>query len=162
VVRIHVSSRAFEDGGTIPERCSRLGGNVSPPLSWSDVPVGTTELALVVQDPDAPSGTFTHWIVAGLTPDLAGLEEGHVPDGAVEGVNDFGEQGYGGPQPPAGDRPHRYVFTLVALEAESGLALGASIENFHAAVRGKELARGQLTGHYATRVPDPGQQAHGG
>lgn len=145
---IQLTSPAFDDGGTIPERHVRLGGNVSPPLAWSGVPAGTIELALLVQDPDAPSGTFTHWVVARLAPDLEALEEGQLPDGAVEGSNDFGEEGYGGPQPPPGDPPHRYIFTLLALGEESGLAGGASAQDLHDAVQGKELAQGRLVGRY--------------
>jgi Raf kinase inhibitor-like YbhB/YbcL family protein len=145
---IELTSAAFADGDTIPDKYARLGDNVSPPLAWSGVPEGTIELALIVEDPDAPSGTFTHWIVSGLGPDTEGLAEGELPARAVEGSNDFGEDGYGGPQPPPGDPPHRYVFTLLALGSETELAPGTSAVEFHDAVQGNELARGQLTGRY--------------
>ena len=145
---IELTSPAFEDGGTIPEKHTRLGGNVSPPLAWSGVPADAAELVLVVQDPDAPSGTFTHWILARLDPDLDGLDEGEVPDGAVEGSNDFGEDGYDGPQPPVGDPPHRYVFTLHALGDESGLGPSAGSDDVDAAVESFGIDRGQLTGRY--------------
>jgi Raf kinase inhibitor-like YbhB/YbcL family protein len=145
---IELTSPAFKDGGTIPDRYGRLGGNASPPLEWSGVPAGTLELALQVEDPDAPSGTFTHWVLAGLDPELERLDEGDVPSSAVEGSNDFGEDGYSGPQPPTGDPPHRYVFTLLALGVSSELPPGASPAEFHDAVQGSELGRGQLVGLY--------------
>jgi Raf kinase inhibitor-like YbhB/YbcL family protein len=145
---IELQSPAFEDGAPMPERFARLHGNVSPPLRWSGVPEAAIELALIVQDPDAPSGTFTHWIVAGLDPGLEGLEEGRVPVGAVEGDNDFGEDGYGGPEPPPGDPPHHYVFMLLALGEESELTDGAAADDFFDAVEGKELDQGRLTGLY--------------
>jgi Raf kinase inhibitor-like YbhB/YbcL family protein len=145
---IELTSPAFDDGGTIPEKHTRLGGNVSPPLAWAGVPADTAELVLTAQDPDAPSGTFTHWILSRIDPDLDGLEEGEVPDGAVEGSNDFGEDGYDGPQPPAGDPPHRYVFTLIAFGEESGLGPSAGSDDVDAAVESFAIDRGQLTGRY--------------
>jgi Raf kinase inhibitor-like YbhB/YbcL family protein len=145
---IELTSPAFEDGGTIPEKHTRLGGNVSPALAWSGVPADAAELVLTLQDPDAPSGTFTHWVLAGIDPDLDGLDEGDVPDGTVEGGNDFGEEGYDGPQPPVGDPPHRYVFTLLALAEESGLGPGAASDDVDAAVESFGLDRGRLTGRY--------------
>jgi Raf kinase inhibitor-like YbhB/YbcL family protein len=145
---IELTSTAFEDGGTIPEKHTRLGGNVSPPLAWGGLPGDAAELVLTLRDPDAPSGTFTHWLVGGITPDADGLDEGELPDGAVEGVNDFGEEGYDGPQPPPGDQPHRYVFTLIALTDESELGPGATSDEVDAAVEAFELDRGQLIGRY--------------
>ena len=130
---IELTSPAFDDGGTIPEKHTRLGGNVAPPLAWSGIPADAAELVLTVQDPDAPSGTFTHWIVARLDPDLDGLDEGEVPDGA---------------QPPVGDSPHRYVFTLIALGEESGLGPSAGYDDVDAAVESFAIDRGQLTGRY--------------
>lgn len=146
---IQLESPAFTDGDNIPDRHARLGGNLSPPLRWFGVPTGSVELALLVEDPDAPSGTFTHWLLAGLAPERDELDEGEVPSGAVEGTNDFGEEGYGGPQPPEGDPPHRYIFTLVALDEQTELVGGASSLEFHDAVQGHVLAQGQLTGVYA-------------
>jgi Raf kinase inhibitor-like YbhB/YbcL family protein len=145
---IELTSPAFDDGGTIPEKHTRLGGNVSPPLAWAGVPADAAELVVTAQDPDAPSGTFTHWILARIDPDLDGLDEGEVPDGAVEGSNDFGEDGYDGPQPPAGDPPHRYVFTLIAFGEESGLGPSAGSDDVDAAVESFAIDRGQLTGRY--------------
>lgn len=150
---IQLSSPAFDDEGPIPERFARLGGNVSPPLRWSGVPDDAVELVLIVLDPDAPTGMFAHWIVARLKRGLDHLAEGELPDDAVEGLNGFGEDRYSGPQPPAGDPAHRYVFALLALAEPSGLSPGATFEEFQDAVRGKELARGQLAGHYETHAP---------
>jgi Raf kinase inhibitor-like YbhB/YbcL family protein len=148
-VSIDVSSSAFADGGTIPERYSLLGGNVSPPLSWSGVPEDAVELAVLMQDPDAPSGTFTHWIVAGLAPSLDRLDEGALPAGAVEGGNDFGEEGYGGPCPPPGHGRHRYVFRMLALDTELTLERGAGRRELERAMEGHVLGAAQLTGGYA-------------
>lgn len=145
---VQLTSPTFDDGGPIPERHAKDGDDVSPPLRWTGVPPGTAELALLVRDPDAPGGTFTHWIVANLDPGLEGLETGELPELAVEGLNDFGDVGYGGPQPPAGDPPHRYVFQLLALRRNSGLSHGASYQQFHDAVQGKQMARGELVGRY--------------
>ncbi len=146
---IELTSPAFEDGDVIPDRYTRLGGNVSPLLEWSGVPEDAVELVLLVEDPDAPSGTFNHWLVAGLAPGVERLDEGKVPPGTVEGSNDFGEEGYGGPQPPTGDPAHRYVFTLLALSDSTELDNGASSLDFRDAVEGVQLARGQLLGRYA-------------
>lgn len=145
---IELKSSAFEDGGTIPARYAKDGENVFPPLEWSGVPAQTRELALLVEDPDAPSGRFVHWIVIGLPPMLDRLETGQLPEPAVEACNDFGERGYGGPQPPEGDPPHRYVFTLLALDETVDLPPGGGYRQFHDAVQGKERGRGQLVGRY--------------
>lgn len=147
-VTIVLSSPAFADGGAIPARYSRDGADVPPPLRWSGIPAGTAELALVLVDPDAPRGTFVHWIVAGLDPTLDGIEDG-APTHKVEGMNSWGEIGYGGPQPPPDDPPHRYVFTLYALAEPSKLVRGARYVDFVDAIRGKELTEGRLVGLFA-------------
>lgn len=144
---IELTSPAFEHDGRIPDRHARSGEDVSPPLRWSGVPEGTQELALVVRDPDAPQGTFTHWLVTGLSPDLDGLEAGTLPEGARQGRNDFGDVGYGGPQPPAGEQ-HRYVFSLLALRNSVLLAPDDTYEVFHDAAQGAEIGRGELVGRY--------------
>ena len=118
-----LASPAFGSGQPIPSRYACEGDNVSPPLAWSEVPAGTVELALTVVDPDASGGQFVHWAVAGLDPALPGLDEGSVPETAVEARNDSSEFGWFGPCPPAGET-HRYVFTLYALSAASGVAEG--------------------------------------
>ncbi|HLE13710.1 MAG TPA: YbhB/YbcL family Raf kinase inhibitor-like protein, partial [Anaerolineales bacterium] len=107
---IHVTSTAFNEGENIPKEYSCDGENLSPPLAWSDVPQGTQSLVLIVDDPDAPSGTFVHWVVYDLPADLASLPEGASGIGR-EGVNGFRKSGFGGPCPPRGST-HRYFFKL--------------------------------------------------
>jgi Raf kinase inhibitor-like YbhB/YbcL family protein len=103
---------------------------------------------VLCDDPDAPRGTFTHWVLAGLQPTATGLAEGEHPAGAVEGRNDFGEEGWSGPLPPVGDRPHRYFFRVYAASAPLGLVAGASADDLRRALEGKELASGTLVGTY--------------
>jgi Raf kinase inhibitor-like YbhB/YbcL family protein len=143
-----VRSPSFGDHQPIPARHARDHENLSPALEWSGVPEGAAELAVLCEDPDAPSGTFTHWVLAGLEPTSTGLAEGEHPAAAVEGRNDFGEEGYGGPLPPVGDRPHRYFFRVYAASAPLGLAAGASAEDLRRALQGRELASGTLVGTY--------------
>jgi Raf kinase inhibitor-like YbhB/YbcL family protein len=141
-----VSSTAFTDGGTIPRRYTCDGENVSPPLRFAGVPSGTRQLALLVEDPDAPGGTFVHWVAWGVDPAADGLGEGEAPSGS--GVNGFGKRGYGGPCPPRGPA-HRYVFTVFALSEAASLPAGASADDLRKAVASSVLAEGHLTGRYA-------------
>jgi Raf kinase inhibitor-like YbhB/YbcL family protein len=145
---IDVSSEAFEHGDGLPARFAHDRDNVSPPLSWSGAPRNAAELELLCEDPDAPGGTFTHWFVTGIDPSTTGVAEGSVPAGAVVGRNDFGEEGWGGPEPPKGDAAHRYVFTVVASSARLALGAGVAGDDVRAALQGNELARGQLVGLY--------------
>jgi Raf kinase inhibitor-like YbhB/YbcL family protein len=144
---MELHSPAFRDGEAIPTTYSRDGEDRPPPLEWSGVPVGTTELAIEVVDPDAPSGSFVHWIAAGIDPTLVGLD-GASGAACVEGRNGWGELGYGGPQPPKNVPAHRYVFTLYALAEPSGFAAGGSHVEFVDALRGKELTETRLTGRF--------------
>src|SRR5262245_10546005 len=112
---IQITSNAFLDGEAIPTRYTCDGENVSPALDWSDIPEAAQSLALVCEDPDAPSGLFTHWILYNLPPTTTGLAEGvstneQLDNGASQGRNDFNRIGYGGPCPPAKDNAHRYFF----------------------------------------------------
>src|SRR5919199_3332500 len=111
---IELRSPACNDHAPIPAQYSKDGENVSPALEWSGVPEGTAELAILCEDPDAPGGTFVHWVISRIDPSCTGLAAGEVPPGAVEGRNDYGDIGYGGPQPPIGDPAHRYFFTVHA------------------------------------------------
>jgi Raf kinase inhibitor-like YbhB/YbcL family protein len=147
---IIVSSPAFGDGDEIPQRFTCDGADISPPLDFAGIPENTTELALLVEDPDAPGGTFTHWVMWGVNPARSNLGEGEVPAGAVQGTNDFGRLGYGGPCPPPGP-PHRYVFTVFALSEPLDLPTGASATDLKRAMAGKMLDSGQLTGWYQRR-----------
>ena len=121
---MEIRSSAFTEGGAVPERFTCDGDDLSAPLEWSGVPDGIAELRLIVTDPDAPGGTFTHWLVTGIDPSTSGVEEGSIPTGGTEQRNDFGDPRYGGPCPPPG-RPHRYVFTVEALDA-TGSVLGSA------------------------------------
>jgi Raf kinase inhibitor-like YbhB/YbcL family protein len=149
---IDLSSPAFEEGQPIPKQYTADGRNVSPPLRWSDPPGATRSLALICEDPDAPRGTWTHWVAFNLPAEARELGEGIPPeptlsDGTVQGTNDFGKIGYGGPSPPPG-KPHRYFFKLYALDQQLQLPAGASRNQLLAAVKGHILAEGLLMGTY--------------
>jgi Raf kinase inhibitor-like YbhB/YbcL family protein len=145
---ITLRSPAFADGDTIPGVYTCDGDDVSPPLEWSGVPSDAAELAVVVEDPDAPGGTFVHWVVWGLDADQAGLGQGQVPAGVREGRNDFGRVGWGGPCPPRGNDPHRYVLTLLALSDPLAVEAGASADTVKRAAQREVLAEGRLTARY--------------
>jgi Raf kinase inhibitor-like YbhB/YbcL family protein len=143
---MELTSTAFAGGQPIPQRHSCEGEDLSPPLSWTDVPEEATSLALIVDDPDAPGGTFTHWLGWGLDPAAAGLGEGEAAP--VEGRTDFGATGYRGPCPPPGHGPHRYFFRLHALEAQLELAPGASKGEVEQALAGRSVAVAELIGTF--------------
>lgn len=147
MANFELSSDAFADGGDIPRRHTCEGENVSPPLSWFAPPEGTRSLALIVDDPDAPVGRFTHWLAWGLDPAAGGLAE-DTPAPA-EGRNGFGLNGYAGPCPPPGHGRHRYFFRLHALSAEPQLAPESGREELERAVDGLVLAVAELVGGYA-------------
>ncbi len=147
-----LSSPTFKDGGKIPTRYTGDGQDVSPALTWGEPPAGTQSLALIMDDPDAPLGVFTHWVIFNIPSDSRQLAEAipaqaQLPGGALQGKNDFGKTGYGGPYPPPG-RPHRYQFTLYALDKLLGLNTDASKKQILDAMPGHTLARGKLTGTY--------------
>jgi len=149
---LSISSPAFQDGERIPAKYTCQGQDISPPLKWSQVPNETQSLALIVDDPDAPSGVFTHWVIFNLPPDSRELPEAvpaasQLPSGALQGKNDFGKIGYGGPCPPPG-YPHRYRFTLYALDRHLELKAGSSKQQVLHTMEGHVLAQGQLTGTY--------------
>jgi Raf kinase inhibitor-like YbhB/YbcL family protein len=149
VARFELTSDAFGDAQPIPARHSCAGEDVSPALSWTEPPDGTQSLALVVDDPDAPGGTFTHWLGWDIGPAAGGLAEGEAPP--VEGRNDFGRTGYGGPCPPPGHGPHRYSFRLHALEGTLGLPTGAAKRDVERALEGHVLEVAELVGTYERR-----------
>src|SRR4051812_11738258 len=127
---MNLTSTAFREGETIPDRNAYKLGNVSPALRWTEAPAGAKSFALIADDPDAPRGTWTHWVLFDLPPDTTELPEqapaqGELASGARQGKNDFGEVGYGGPWPPPG-KPHRYFFKLYALDTKLGLPAGAT------------------------------------
>lgn len=126
IADLAISTPAFAAKGTIPEKHVHDGGNVSPELAWTGVPDGARELAVICHDPDAPlSDGFTHWVVYGIPATEEGIKEGGGAE-YTEGVNDFGETGYGGPQPPPGHGDHHYYFWIYALDTELGAAAGLS------------------------------------
>jgi Raf kinase inhibitor-like YbhB/YbcL family protein len=143
---LSVSSTAFEHEGQIPTRHSCEGEDVSPPLSWSDIPDGTRSLALICDDPDAPSGTFVHWLAWGIDSDKDGIAEGEAAP--LEGTGGFGETGYRGPCPPPGHGPHRYFFRLFALDTDLDLAAGTGREELDAAIEGHVIEGAELIGTY--------------
>jgi Raf kinase inhibitor-like YbhB/YbcL family protein len=146
--RIRLTSPAFAPNAPIPARFTCDGDGVSPPLEWSGVPEGTRSLALLMEDPDAPDGTFVHWALYGIAPATTGLRQGAVPADAREGENSFGDEGYGGPCPPEGDEAHRYVFTIYALQSNPDLDPGASPAQVRTAVADNAIARGRLTARF--------------
>lgn len=143
-----LSSAAFEDGGSIPPEHTCDGEDLSPPLSWTEVPEGTRSLALVVDDPDAPRRVWTHWVVFDLPPDLGSLPADaadSLPAGAKTGTNDWGKQSYGGPCPPSGR--HRYFHKLYALDTTLDLDAPTKAE-LERAMQGHVLGHGELVGTY--------------
>jgi Raf kinase inhibitor-like YbhB/YbcL family protein len=143
---IRLTSPAFADGASIPKQFTCSGADISPPLAIRDLPEDTIELALIVDDPDADG--YVHWSVIGIEPDTASFQENSVPAGAVQTENSFGKSEYGGPCPPEGDDPHRYDFTLYALDDTPDLGAGASPDDVRGAIDGHALARGTLTGKF--------------
>jgi Raf kinase inhibitor-like YbhB/YbcL family protein len=143
---MELTSSAFGDGQAIPQRYTCEGDDLSPPLVWTDLPESTRSLALIVDDPDAPRGTFTHWLAWGLDPGSGGLGEAEAAP--VEGRNDFGATGYRGPCPPPGHGRHRYFIRLHALSGELELAAGSSRAELEQALADRTLAIAQLMGTY--------------
>lgn len=149
---IKISSTAFENGGSIPVKYTCDGEDVSPPLNWEGVPREAVSLALICDDPDAPMGTWVHWVLFNIPPDVRELPE-NVPsqptldNGAVHGINDFRNYGYGGPCPPGGT--HRYFFKLYALDTKLDLKPGATKAQLLDALEGHILAQGELMGKYS-------------
>jgi Raf kinase inhibitor-like YbhB/YbcL family protein len=141
-----LESSAFEHAQAIPSRHTCEGEDISPALRWTNVPEGTRSLALIVDDPDAPSGVFTHWIAWRLDPTAGGLGEGEPAPS--EGRNGFGTTGYRGPCPPPGHGPHRYVFRLYALDTKLELRAGAAKAELEQAIAQHVLTTAELVGTY--------------
>ena len=140
---LNVSSIAFSHGGHIPKKYSCEGENINPPLEISNIPKEAKTLALIVEDPDAPSGTFYHWLVWNIPPNEP-IAEGYIP--GIMGKNSFGKTGYGGPCPPKGS--HRYFFKIYAIDTELDLQADATKDALQQAMQGHIIAQGELMGKY--------------
>lgn len=152
--KMEIKSTAFEDGGMIPAKYTCDDLDISPPLEWSNVPEGAKSLALICDDPDAPMGTWVHWVIFNLPPDTKGLPENMPSDaslesGAKQGMTDFGRTGYGGPCPPGGT--HRYFFKLYALDTELDQKEGITKARLLEAMGGHILAESRLIGKYTRK-----------
>ncbi|HMF03450.1 MAG TPA: YbhB/YbcL family Raf kinase inhibitor-like protein [Acidimicrobiia bacterium] len=146
IKKLSVTSPAFGNNQPIPSGFTCEGENASPPLKLGKAPKGTKDRALIMTDPDAPSGTLTHWVAWNLP--NGGVPEQTLPPAMVQGKNTFGNAAYAGPCPPAGSAPHHYVFTVSAVSKKIKLAPGASADELRAAIKGNVLAQGTLTGTY--------------
>jgi hypothetical protein len=144
-----ISSPAFQNNGDIPQKYTCDGIDVNPPLKIDNVPSETKSLALIVDDPDAPMGTWVHWVVWNIDPKTAEIQEDAVPKGALLGVNDFRKNDYGGPCPPSGR--HRYFFKLYALDRILNLGMTAKKADIESAMKGHILSEAQIIGLYARR-----------
>jgi Raf kinase inhibitor-like YbhB/YbcL family protein len=147
--KMKISSPAFQEGGAIPEKFSKNGQNVNPELQIGGAPAEAKSLALIVDDPDAPVGLFTHWLVWNIDPKTTKIGENSLPKGAVQGTNDFPGQRYDGPQPPSGT--HRYYFKIFALDRTLDLKPGAKRREVDAAMKGHVIGQGELMGKYSKK-----------
>ena len=143
---LKVTSPAFENNKSIPSKYGCDGENVNPPVRIENVPAGTRSLAMVFDDQDAPRGTYVHWILWNMDPGIKEIQENSVPPGAVQGLNDFKKNSYGGPCPPT--RPHKYVFKVYALDTVLELSPKSSKAELEKAMEGHRIAQGQLLGVY--------------
>jgi len=144
---ISITSSSFQAGGDIPAKFTCDGTNVSPALQLGGVPNEAKSLVLIVDDPDAPRGLFTHWIIWNIDPKTTRVAENSAPAAGVQGTNDFGKRNYGGPCPPSGT--HRYFFKIFALDTKLELKPNARRAELDAAMRGHVLAQGELMGRYS-------------
>ncbi len=141
-----IASPAFKHNGSIPEKYTCDGADVNPPLLIEGVPPGAKSLALIVDDPDAPRGTWVHWVVWGMDPKTREIKENSVPAGAKQGMNDFRKRNYGGPCPPSGT--HRYFFKLYALDTAPDPGPGTTKAALENAMKGHVLTEAGITGLY--------------
>jgi len=150
--RFVITSPAFKSGETIPKKYTCDGIDVSPPLSWSGFPAGTKSFVLIVEDPDAPGGVFTHWIAYNISSEIASLPEDvkkveRLDNGILQGMNNFGRIGYNGPCPPHGSK-HRYYFRIYALDCDINLPPGATRDDILKAIEGHVIGEAELLGYY--------------
>lgn len=153
-MEISIMSSAFENAGQIPTKYTCDGENVSPPLSWKNLPSGTKSIAIINDDPDAPMGTWVHWVIYNIPANSSGLPENikpleKLPDGTMQGRNSWGKIGYGRPCPPSGT--HRYFFKIYALDKVLELKPGATKEELLKAMKGHIIGEGQFYGKYSRK-----------
>lgn len=151
-MQLQVSSKSFPADADIPKKYTCDGQNISPELAWENLPEDTRSVTVLLQDPDAPGGTFTHWVMYDLPVGMQTVAEGvppagEIPGGGLQGLNDFGKVGYGGPCPPPG-HAHRYIFRVFALDQTLALPSQASKSSVQQAMHGHVLAEGELTGKF--------------
>lgn len=147
-----ITSPAIDNGAIIPDRFSPNDANHSPALDFLDVPPQARSLVLIMDDPDSPHGVFTHWVVFNIDPSFAGFRENQVPPSSKIGRNSYGKAEYDGPKPPNGE--HRYFFRLYALDTRLGLGQGATRADVEHAMENHVIAKAELTGRYATPMPE--------
>lgn len=152
---LDLTSPAFGQGSTLPAKYTCSGEGISPPLEWADIPEGTESFILICLDPDAPSGMFSHWVVFNLPPSENSLDEGqpseeNLASGALQGVNDYGDIGYGAPCPPAGPA-HRYFFRLYAVDSMLDLQAGASRQEVMDRIQNHTLGSSELMVKFARK-----------
>ena len=152
---MRITSTAFADGQPIPDKYTSHGDDVSPPLQWTGAPPSTKSFALICEDPDAPMGTWTHWVIFNIPATANGLPEnmaktGSLPDGSKQGKNSFGNIGYNGPAPPSGQK-HRYIFAVYALDTTLTLDADASKDDLAKALNTHAVTGGQLMGTYQSQ-----------
>ncbi len=143
---LKLSSTAFENNASIPSKFTCDGMDINPPLAIQGVPSGAKSLALIVDDPDAPSGMWVHWVVWNIDPKITEIRENSVPKGAAQGMNDFRKRDYGGPCPPSGT--HRYFFKLYALDTQLSLGTNAGKKDVEKAMQGHVISQTQIMGTY--------------
>jgi hypothetical protein len=146
---MRIRSPAFEDGGTIPDQYGKEGGNKRPPLQFEDIPTSAKSLVIIVDDPDAPNGTFTHWLAFNIPTSVRELAENAASVPMQEGRNDYGQSSYGGPKPPSGE--HRYYFKLYALDDQLPLQRGVSRLQLEEGMIGHVIGEAECVGRFAAR-----------
>lgn len=149
--KIVLKSSAFKNNEFIPAKYTCEGENINPLIEILNAPSETKSLVLIMDDPDAPAGTWDHWIMWNIDPKTHYIPEDSVPQGAVLGTTSFGRTGYGGPCPPKGDKPHRYMFKVYALDALLDLPEGASKSELLSAMEGHVIDEGLLVGLYGRK-----------
>jgi len=150
--KISVMVEGFNEGEMIPDEFTCNGKDISPLIYWKEIPAGTKSITLIMDDPDAPGGTFVHWVIYNMPAQTRNLPKGMpvdktLVDGSMQGMTDFGKPGYGGPCPPPG-KPHRYFFKVYALDMKLNLPVGASKNQVESAMKGHILADGEMMGKY--------------